>query len=65
MEANDPMGFLKSEMSSDNLCDRVNAVYRTTTIATLIGNDKVKKELIPYYECLNLFFPILMLNSFS
>ncbi len=55
MESKSPMDFLKLEMQSDNLCDRVNAVYRTTTIATLIGNDKVRKELIPYYECLNIY----------
>ena len=41
MDANKPFEFLKLEMASDNLADRVNAVYRTTTIATLIGVDKI------------------------
>jgi len=31
----------------------VNAIYRTVTVATVLGPVKIKKELIPYYECLN------------
>lgn len=51
MELN-PLDFLKEEMQSDQLQDRVNAIYRTVTVATVMGTDKIKKELIPYYECI-------------
>lgn len=31
------------------LCDKVNAISRTNTIATLIGRDAIQNTLIPYY----------------
>jgi len=62
MESN-PLDFLKEEMNSDQLSDRVNAIYRTVTVATVMGPDKIKKDLIPYFECLNRFIEIKI--SFS
>lgn len=36
MTEHNPVDFLKQEMASDDLADRVNAIYRTSTIATVI-----------------------------
>jgi hypothetical protein len=46
-----PMEFLKDEMSSDQIAIRVNAIHRSPIIAALIGEKSVDKELIPYFEC--------------
>ena len=62
MESN-PLDFLKEEMNSDQLSDRVNAIYRTVTVATIMGPEKIKNKLIPYFESLNRFIEIKI--SFS
>jgi hypothetical protein len=28
----------------------VNAIYRTRIVAVMLGEDKIKKDLIPYYD---------------
>ena len=38
------MALLKKEMQSSNLCDRVNAIYRTRCVAVMLGEEKIKKD---------------------
>jgi len=45
-----PMDVFKHEMNSDDLDQRVNTIYRVEIIAHLIGKEKIKKDLIPYFE---------------
>ena len=44
------MDLLKEELSSNQMSVRINAIHRIGIVATLIGEDAVKKELMPYIE---------------
>ncbi len=43
------MEFLKQEMSRESNKDRINAIHRTTIIASLIGAERIKNEMLPYF----------------
>ena len=43
----DPFEFLKEELSSDEIHIKVNAIHRISIIATVIGTERIEKDLIP------------------
>lgn len=51
-----PLELLKEEMESDEISLRVNAIHRAKVIASLIGFDGIKNQLLPYFERNNFFF---------
>lgn len=44
------MDILKEEMENDELHHRVNAIHRIKLIATILGPEGTKNQLIPYLE---------------
>ncbi len=44
-----PLEFLKLEMSRESNKDRINAIHRTPIIASLMGSERIKNELLPYF----------------
>jgi hypothetical protein len=53
--------LFKEEMSHDQMSVRINAVHRIGIIATLLGPEKVKRELLPMIES-NISFLLLNLK---
>lgn len=45
-----PFEVLKEDMESEETYHRVNAIHRLKIIATLLGVDKIKTQLIPYFD---------------
>jgi len=45
-----PLDLLREELSSSQMSVRINAIHRISIVATLIGEEGVKQELIPYLE---------------
>ena len=50
MSSVSPLDLLKQELSSEQLYIRVNAIHRVPIIAVLIGQSKVRSELLPMIE---------------
>jgi serine/threonine-protein phosphatase 2A regulatory subunit A len=46
--AYDPLEFLKEELESEETYIKVNAMHRLKVICTLIGQQRIEDELIPY-----------------
>jgi serine/threonine-protein phosphatase 2A regulatory subunit A len=44
------MDILKEEMENDELHHRVNAIHRIKLIATILGPEGTKNQLMPYLE---------------
>lgn len=44
------MEILKEEMENDELHHRVNAIHRIRIIATILGPDGTKNQLLPYLD---------------
>lgn len=51
-----PFDVLREDMESEETYHRVNAIHRLKIIATLMGVDKVKAQLIPYFDCKSVLF---------
>ncbi|CAD8095895.1 unnamed protein product [Paramecium sonneborni] len=47
-----PMDVFKEEMENEEVYLKVNAMHRIRVIATLLGIDKIKSVLLPYFETL-------------
>lgn len=47
------LALFKEEMSCDQMSVRINAIHRLPIVATLIGPEKVKRELLPMIESKN------------
>ncbi|CAK59059.1 unnamed protein product (macronuclear) [Paramecium tetraurelia] len=47
-----PMDIFKDDMENEELYLKVNAMHRVRVIATLLGTDKIKSVLLPYFETL-------------
>lgn len=47
-----PLDLLKEEMNNDETYIRVNAIHRIKVIATIIGKDAVRTQLLPYLTTL-------------
>ena len=45
-----PFEVLREDMDSEETYLRVNAIHRLKIIATLMGPDKIKSQLIPYFD---------------
>ena len=45
-----PIDLLKEEMESDEISLRVNAIHRTKVIASIIGFDGIKNQLLTYFD---------------
>ena len=56
-----PMELLKEEMESDENSIRINAMHRIKTVATLLGPEGTKSQLLPYVDGKNIIF---MFNMF-
>jgi len=50
MTDGNPMDLLKEEMENDEIAVRVNAIHRIKIICTLIGQDGIKNQLLPYID---------------
>lgn len=50
------LALFKEEMANDQMSVRINAVHRIGIIATLLGPEKVKRELLPMIESNTSFF---------
>lgn len=48
--ATGPIDLLKEELSNDQMYVRINAIHRIPIIATLVGKDGVKRNLLPMIE---------------
>ena len=46
-----PIDVFKEEMENEEVYLKVNAMHRVRVIATLLGVDKIKSVLLPYFEC--------------
>ncbi|CAD8096364.1 unnamed protein product [Paramecium sonneborni] len=47
-----PIDVFKEEMENEEVYLKVNAMHRVRVIATLLGIDKIKSVLLPYFETL-------------
>jgi serine/threonine-protein phosphatase 2A regulatory subunit A len=47
-----PLDLLKEEMNNDEIYIRVNAIHRIPIVATIIGKDAVRAQLLPYLTTL-------------
>ncbi|CAK61709.1 unnamed protein product (macronuclear) [Paramecium tetraurelia] len=47
-----PFEVLKEDMENEEVYLKVNAMHRVRVVATLLGSDKIKSQLIPYFETL-------------
>ncbi|CAD8201014.1 unnamed protein product [Paramecium octaurelia] len=47
-----PMDIFKDDMENEEVYLKVNAMHRVRVIATLLGTDKIKSVLLPYFETL-------------
>ena len=47
-----PLDLLKEEMNQDETYIRVNAIHRIPVVATIIGKDAVRSQLLPYLTTL-------------
>jgi len=45
---------LKEEMENDELHYRVNAIHRIKLIATILGVEGTKNQLLPYIDCITI-----------
>lgn len=45
-----PFDVLKEDMENEEVYLKVNAMHRVRVVATLMGTDKIKSQLIPYFE---------------
>lgn len=50
MEIN-ALELLKEEMENDDVALRVNAIHRLKIVATILGPEGIKVQLLPYVEC--------------
>lgn len=44
------MELLKMDMESDEVAIKRNSIHQLKTIATILGPEKVRYELLPYLE---------------
>lgn len=49
MEIN-ALELLKEEMENDDVALRVNAIHRLKIVATILGPEGIKVQLLPYVE---------------
>lgn len=47
-----PFDVFREEMENEEVYLRVNTMHRVRIVATLMGSDKIKSQLIPYLESL-------------
>jgi serine/threonine-protein phosphatase 2A regulatory subunit A len=47
-----PLDLFKEEMTHDETYIRVNAIHRIPIVATIIGKDAVRTQLLPYLSTL-------------
>jgi serine/threonine-protein phosphatase 2A regulatory subunit A len=52
MDQLNALDVLKEEMENEELFYRVNAIHRIRVVATLLPNDKIKSQLIPFIDCI-------------
>ena len=50
--ADSPLDLLKEEMNQDETYIRVNAIHRLPVVATILGKDAVRTQLLPYLTTL-------------
>ena len=48
----DPLAFLKSELSTEEIYVKVNAIHRLRIVSAILGPERVDEELIPYLTSL-------------
>ena len=48
MSQDSPLDLLKEEMQSEETFLRVNAIHRVPLVATLLGPEGVKNQLLPF-----------------
>jgi serine/threonine-protein phosphatase 2A regulatory subunit A len=46
-----PFDVLREDMESEETYLRVNAIHRVRIVAMLLGPEKIKSQLIPYFDC--------------
>jgi len=49
--AENPLDVFREDMENEEVYLRVNAMHRVRVVATLLGSDKIKSQLLPYFEC--------------
>ena len=47
-----PLSLFKEEMANDQISVRINAIHRLTIIATLVGEQSVRNDILPILECI-------------
>jgi serine/threonine-protein phosphatase 2A regulatory subunit A len=49
-QAVSPMELLKEEMENDEIALRINAIHRLRIVATILGPEGIKNQLLPYLD---------------
>lgn len=50
--AENPMEVFKEDMENEEVSLRVNAMHRVRIVATLLGTERIKTQLLFYFESL-------------
>lgn len=58
-----PFDVLKEDMENEEVYLKVNAMHRVRVVATLMGTDKIKSQLIPYFEGMKYYLIIVLLKK--
>lgn len=58
-----PFDVLKEDMENEEVYLKVNAMHRVRVVATLMGTDKIKSQLIPYFEGMKYILNIVLLKK--